>query len=170
MPIINAFTMKPSVTQILSYCIVLAGIIIFYKCITTNMFHTTACIVFSIIYGVSTIILIIFSALSSCLDPTDPIIIDYRNCLKEGKAFDSNNCYYCETCQSYCNQTSKHCKICERCVNVFDHHCIWINNCIGEKNYNYFMIMIIFVFFKFVVFIAATIYLSVERRFMEYLV
>lgn len=82
MPTVNAFTMKPSVTQILSYCIVIAGIIIFYKCITPNMFNIAACLVFSIMYGVSVIILIIFSALSSCLDPTDPVIMNYRQCLK----------------------------------------------------------------------------------------
>lgn len=37
---------------------------------------------------------------------------------------------------------SRHCKICGRCVERFDHHCLWINNCIGEKNYPQFMAML----------------------------
>ena len=29
-----------------------------------------------------------------------------------------------------------------RCVYKFDHHCKWVNNCIGEKNYKQFLVMI----------------------------
>jgi hypothetical protein len=31
-----------------------------------------------------------------------------------------------------------------RCVSDFDHHCIWINNCVGSKNYKIFYKMIIY--------------------------
>ena len=31
-----------------------------------------------------------------------------------------------------------------RCVADFDHHCIWINNCVGGKNYKMFFRMIIY--------------------------
>ena len=41
---------------------------------------------------------------------------------------------------------SKHCKRCNRCVNEFDHHCAWLNNCVGKRNYKYFIMLLISVF------------------------
>ena len=37
---------------------------------------------------------------------------------------------------------SKHCRICDTCIEKFDHHCIWINNCVGAKNFKYFLYFI----------------------------
>ena len=37
---------------------------------------------------------------------------------------------------------TKHCSSCNKCIEVFDHHCIWLNNCIGKKNYFHFLILI----------------------------
>ena len=38
---------------------------------------------------------------------------------------------------------SKHCFICNQCIEIYDHHCHWINNCIGAKNKNQFIIFLI---------------------------
>ena len=35
----------------------------------------------------------------------------------------------------YRTAKAKHCRICDKCVRDFDHHCIWLNNCIGKRNY-----------------------------------
>eukprot|EP01036_Dinobryon_divergens_P028175 gene28175-37076_t len=46
---------------------------------------------------------------------------------------------HCRTCLVPKIPRSKHCTFCGYCVPIFDHHCIWINQCVGEQNYRYFL-------------------------------
>lgn len=82
MPTVNSFTMSPSITQITAYVVVLLGILVFYICITPNMNNTAVNISLSIFYGVSTILLIIFGAISSYVDPSDTVIEEYHRSIK----------------------------------------------------------------------------------------
>ena len=45
---------------------------------------------------------------------------------------------YCYLCEINVGMTSKHCRYCDKCVVGFDHHCVWLNTCIGSKNYPWF--------------------------------
>lgn len=50
--------------------------------------------------------------------------------------------FICQLCKTHVHNRTKHCGECNRCVAVFDHHCKWLNNCIGELNYKWFMALI----------------------------
>lgn len=62
-----------------------------------------------------------------------------------------NLCTYCELIKS---ETSFHCLFCGRCTELFDHHCPFINNCLGYRNYRYFLIFI-FSYFLFLCVVTA---------------
>lgn len=49
---------------------------------------------------------------------------------------------FCNICQIHVKEKTKHCRRCNFCVEVFDHHCIWLNNCIGKKNYRLFVLLL----------------------------
>ena len=60
------------------------------------------------------------------------------------------NVNYCSLCRSDVTIRSYHCKACNRCTEEFDHHCIYLNSCIGGRNYELFMrILLLFIVFNF---------------------
>jgi palmitoyltransferase ZDHHC2/15/20 len=44
----------------------------------------------------------------------------------------------CEFCDKFKFERTSHCRVCNICVLRRDHHCVWIGNCVGLNNNQYF--------------------------------
>ena len=72
--------------------------------------------------------------MATIINPTDPL--STLGITIENKS----NAKFCSICRSSVQLNSKHCGNCDRCVTSFDHHCVWLNNCIGQRNYRSFIL------------------------------
>lgn len=50
---------------------------------------------------------------------------------------------YCARCLNGKPPRCHHCSICQRCVLKMDHHCIWVVNCVGARNYKFFLLFLV---------------------------
>lgn len=75
---------------------------------------------------------------------------------------DINPADLCPECKVIRSARSRHCAICNQCVERFDHHCPWINNCVGIKNHNAFLMFLFTIWTK----ICATMYFDVYSLIM----
>lgn len=88
----------------------------------------------------------LFGFLTCITDPSDDACILKRDGKEAAVITDYSNKAQCYICDVILNKTSKHCGDCGKCVDKFDHHCVWLNTCIGIKNYKYFISLVISVF------------------------
>lgn len=50
---------------------------------------------------------------------------------------------YCNLCDiATTSKRTKHCSDCNKCISGFDHHCVWLNHCVGSRNYYAFLMCV----------------------------
>jgi len=135
--------------QILSYItFIFYGYVFYFITIIVWKDKSTLIYTFSILYTTLYIIVVTIALIATLTDPSDPTV-SYERSMKTKPRIQSgeNEDYYllCSLCKTRVLERTKHCGTCNRCVESFDHHCIWLNNCIGRRNYLFFLLLISFV-------------------------
>tara|TARA_B110000285_G_scaffold203204_1_gene239117 strand:- start:2020 stop:2544 length:525 start_codon:yes stop_codon:yes gene_type:complete len=135
-------------TQVLTYFIFGFDILSYYFIDMVSLAHNLPLIIaLGTVYFICCIATTYYGYLAARINPADPTILLESKCKKHVIVFDSSSYeYHCSICSSHVLSGSKHCGQCNRCTSGFDHHCRYLNNCIGEKNYDQFFKLIVWVF------------------------
>ena len=102
-----------------------------------------------LIFSLSTVLTVRFAYICTGTSPTDILVVRQRECTYRKEIFratwdDTGEMMdlYCNVCEAYVMERTKHCGPCNRCCEEFDHHCKWLNNCVGYANYQSFTSLI----------------------------
>ncbi|KAG7388883.1 hypothetical protein PHYPSEUDO_011717 [Phytophthora pseudosyringae] len=134
----------------------------------TPILDKTPAIVLSVVYAAACLVTVVSVAACTGTDPSDDCIMR-PSTMGDNRDSRPDNRVYCNVCMKYVyvllvsrNNQSRHCRLCDKCVDVFDHHCKWLNNCVGKKNYRFFLGSVVGASVFLAVQIAVGIYLVVE--------
>ncbi|GLJ22140.1 hypothetical protein SUGI_0415600 [Cryptomeria japonica] len=70
---------------------------------------------------------------------------------------------YCRKCCQFKPPRCHHCCVCGRCILKMDHHCVWVVNCVGARNYKFFLLFLFYTFLETVL-----VTLALLPRFIDF--
>jgi len=95
--------------------------------------------VFAIFIGLFSIFNIVFNYTLAIITPPGTPCNDNDNDVEGG------NYEICKQCDIPRPPRAHHCRICKSCILQMDHHCPFVNGCVGQGNYRYFLTFIFWV-------------------------
>ena len=137
---------KPNPVVQIFYLLLVLILFLLYYFYGIKKYFPHKIISYNLIYILYTILFLAVYNFYLC-SISDPGIIRKKNIsfLKQKYPYDflfNSDKPKCKKCNFQKINRSKHCRICDKCIEKFDHHCIWINNCVGAKNFKYFLYFI----------------------------
>jgi len=142
----NGFMRPYNAFQMIAYVVAILDTMLMFIFGFTAL-ETAAAWVLGILGAISTCLMITSCILVTKSDPADTLMFakihDDDEVFEEIRTkFPQGAVAHCELCGTVSSK-SKHCRACNKCVSTFDHHCKWLNNCIGDRNYRPFFILLI---------------------------
>lgn len=77
--VINSFTRKPSLAQIVSYIVITLQTCIFYVMVRPNIDNFTAKTILTVLFTISLFVCVLSSFFCSYIDPSDTVMIHCKN-------------------------------------------------------------------------------------------
>lgn len=152
----KCITGKSYFSIIITGCLILIPpLILYYILYNTLVFHKNNLVILVLITTILLVLSILYLIKSSF---TEPGIIrrNYKRSIVENMSKNYNKYSIiniknghiikyipCYTCNIIRPVRTSHCAECDNCTERFDHHCIWIGQCVGKRNYSYFILFLI---------------------------
>jgi hypothetical protein len=111
---VNTFSRPLNANQIAACVVVVASLLAFFLTLHPHLRDNTARISLLTLLILCFLSMLSASLLTAYTDSVDPIIPIYLSPERGSLGRDLRNCLYCESCQSYVLETSRHCKACKR--------------------------------------------------------
>jgi hypothetical protein len=136
---INSFDRPLKNIQILTWVIFVAILLMFYCFLVHCTWDSTSFWITLALFTICAVGTIVCCYFACSIDPIDDMCLPPEERTVDEQPMERSEMSHCYMCKVSLRKTSKHCGECKKCVATFDHHCVWLNTCIGEKNYKYFL-------------------------------